>query len=1041
MLLAVALVATGCTTSAEDLAVEAETEKTSTPIGAVDAGPLAALQDLWIVARLQAVGADGSTSDVLDAVAAELADAADAAVPLTEELAFRPVPSLAPRMVSATGAPRDGVEVVAGLLEVSDDGRATYEIDAAVPASTLAVIASAGPDAVHVTTGDLLGLDIFDLAALAGVDTLLVDHVFAQSQAAGPDQEESPTDDPVALLAERWQAGRVVVGAPAEGPDTAAAMLVGVPLQRTDTLVATTVSWQPEADAAVVRPVAMTTARSTSSDPSVAPDRSAIPVLSAGPGARLQPIFGGEGGSGGGFLPAKAHKPLLMTALFEVACIAFGAAMTGGAGVVVAVVMCTAISAAGAFPTVFELIDDNLPGPEPEPRCEWPCGRSSGDPHLSTFQGRPFTIQAAGEFLAARAPDHLELQVRMRPLNASVAVNSAVALTLGDAQVTIDIDGAALVAVDGQPALTGEFEVLDLGDGAGLQRHGPVVVATWPDGSSLWVRARAGSIDYVLDLTEAAASEVTGLHGDGDGRLIAAGAGEVQVDVEHAELLRYADTWRITDAESLFDRSPGTSTATWTDLDFPSAPVTMGILDPAARERATVICRAAGLIGIHLDNCILDVASSGDASFATSARELQRLVDPEAPAPVLEGFYGDGPGGVGQTLDGEVDVAALAWLRDDVRPLGPRGSSAGLELLVAPEVVLAARPEATISGPRDLLALDRSDGSTRWELAAIADCDPVVTSDGVVVALLEDGTLVSVDAPTGTVLDRLEDQGPVGIGCGSGLRAGDDGVVLRPVLGFGTALRASGLRAYDTRDELSLRWERSFASDHLATALGANGGVYVIAEREEGARLQRLDAATGATQAAIDLDLGLMPGAGVLAEGVLVALPDDRVGVLGVDTGTGRVARMVAVRDTGAQLAVVWDVVPGAELGSDRGFLRARVLEERSLVGWVGDGLVALDLADGSLRWSTRVSSFENNRGAITVDQDGTIVVAPFGGALLDALDAGGAPSWQLETIDGLEGISQVGPVVDGRLFLATNFARDTGQEGPGVVAIDVVGR
>ena len=1047
LLLILALVATSCTFSAEDVAVDAEGEKPSETADELAVGPLAALQDLWILARMQAVSADGTTTDVLDAVVAELDPLADAAMPLVEELAFRPVAALAPRMVTATGAPRDSVEVVAGLLEVTEAGRATYDVDTGLPASTLAVIASAGPDDVHVTTGDLLGLDIFDLEALAGVDTVLVDHVFGQSRAPGTGQVETPTADPVALLAERWQDGRVIIGAPDGAPDdgpddaaddrpeTAAALFVGVPLQRVDTLVATPVSWQPEAEATVVRPAALRPDVSASAVPAATPDTAATP------GHELRTVVSGEGGSSG-FLPAKAQKQLLMVALFEVACIAFGAVISYGAGVVVAAAMCTAISAIGVGYTVMDLLDENTPGDEPEAECEWPCARSSGDPHLSTFQGDAFTIQAAGEFIAARAPDVLELQVRRRPLNASAAVNSAVALTLGGSRVSIDTDAEVLVRVDGEPALTGEFDLLDLGDGASLQRHGAVILARWPDGSSLWVRARLGSIDYALDLTETAATEVTGLHGTGDGRLVTADGRAAEVDVPHDELLRTADTWRITDAQSLFDRAPGTSTATWTDLDFPAAPVTLASLDPTARERASVICRAAGLIDVHLDNCILDVASSGDASFATSARELQRLVDPDAPPPALDGFYDTAPAVSDDSADGEVDVAALAWLRDDVRPLGARGGTAGLELVVTAGIVLSVSPAAALTAPADLVALDASDGSTRWELAELAVCDPVVTSDGLVVALLANGDLVSVDPATGAQLHRLPDQGPTGQGCGSGLRAADDGVVLRPMLGFGTARNASALRAYDTRQELTLRWERQFDEDQLATALGVHGEVYVIGDRAGTAQLQQLDATTGATRAALDLDLNLASGIGALAEGVLVALPDRSVGVLGTDAGNSSVARFIAVRDSGSALSVAWDVVPGAELGSDRGFERVRVLENRSLlVGWVGDGLVALDLADGALRWATRVSSFQNNSGAITVDGDGQIVVATFGGALLEALDADGAPRWQVEEISGIDGISQVGPIVDGRLFLTASFARDSGLEGSGVVAIDVTGR
>ena len=86
----------------------------------------------------------------------------------------------------------------------------------------------------------------------------------------------------------------------------------------------------------------------------------------------------------------------------------------------------------------------------------------------------------------------------------------------------------------------------------------------------------------------------------------------------------YVNSWRISNAESLFDYGPGETTETFTDLTYPDAPATPQTLPPAARASATATCNLFGLTTPELlDACIVDVGLTGDADFANDAADAQ----------------------------------------------------------------------------------------------------------------------------------------------------------------------------------------------------------------------------------------------------------------------------------------------------------------------------------------------------------------------------------------------------------------------------------
>ncbi|WP_041779865.1 hypothetical protein [Allocoleopsis franciscana] len=124
-------------------------------------------------------------------------------------------------------------------------------------------------------------------------------------------------------------------------------------------------------------------------------------------------------------------------------------------------------------------------------------------------------------------------------------------------------------------------------------------------------------------------------------------AEKIFFDVVYKE---FGDSWRISQAESLFDYPPGKDTGTFTNRSFPNSYLSLNSLLPPQIRKAEEICRQAGVESELMDGCIFDVGQTGDASFAKSAanalldtakdRLLQELGNkiPVPPLPVPGGI-------------------------------------------------------------------------------------------------------------------------------------------------------------------------------------------------------------------------------------------------------------------------------------------------------------------------------------------------------------------------------------------------------------------
>ncbi len=303
-----------------------------------------------------------------------------------------------------------------------------------------------------------------------------------------------------------------------------------------------------------------------------------------------------------------------------------------------------------------------------------------GDPHLHNVDGQSYDFQAAGEFVLLRDREGMEIQTRQTPvetpppvtdgysgLTACVSLNTAVAARVGRHRVSFQaFNDRFRLLVDGKPSqLTldgielGEHRVsgFDVGGNLAMRidyANGTVVTATplrW-DSYGIWY----------LDVSVTHTSGTEGIIGRIPKTswlpLLPSGENlgprpENLYDRYVALYQTFANAWRVTDETSMFWYGPGTSTETFTDRDWPHPPVqsthvegrfvegrpgTVACkvkagfakpLKPITKqitiEKAKEICQAATHGGPLFANCVFDVATTGDPTFARGYALIHQL--------------------------------------------------------------------------------------------------------------------------------------------------------------------------------------------------------------------------------------------------------------------------------------------------------------------------------------------------------------------------------------------------------------------------------
>jgi hypothetical protein len=285
-----------------------------------------------------------------------------------------------------------------------------------------------------------------------------------------------------------------------------------------------------------------------------------------------------------------------------------------------------------------------------------------------------YDFQGAGEYLLVSSSDgEVIVQARQEPWRGSnfVSVNTAVAMQVSGDRVGVHLDRSPNLYVNGQPTslIAGPLYLPNGGKVfrvAGSSRTQYLV--EWPNGFLAGVKVSSSYLDIGVAKPPELESTFGGILGNLNG------IAEDDAFLRDGNVLprripfptlygAFGNGWRISQSESLFDYDPGTTTETFTLLDFPQGVFTADDLEPAVYESARLVCEAAGITDpILLTDCILDVAVTGESEFTESG------VDSAQPEIGLE---------VVQIVNGGFDRNAEGWFWKNINSEGGWKSTGG----------------------------------------------------------------------------------------------------------------------------------------------------------------------------------------------------------------------------------------------------------------------------------------------------------------------------------------------------------------------------
>jgi subtilisin family serine protease len=252
-------------------------------------------------------------------------------------------------------------------------------------------------------------------------------------------------------------------------------------------------------------------------------------------------------------------------------------------------------------------------------------GTSDGDTHITTVNGIHYDFQAAGEFVALRDANGMEIQTRQTsvPSAPSVSVNTAIAARVGQHRVSwqpnisgVPDPSGLQLRVDSVVTAISE-NGLDLGYGGRIMKSaaGDGIEIHFPDGTALLATATwwAGQNQWYLNVHVFHTPAKEGIMGT--------------IEPDSWSQPEFAATWGVTNETSLFDYAPGLSTNTFAISSVPQdqiPPINSEVLALAQRVCESMVDPALADLN-RLADCAFDIAVTRDPIFAKSHRLAQRI--------------------------------------------------------------------------------------------------------------------------------------------------------------------------------------------------------------------------------------------------------------------------------------------------------------------------------------------------------------------------------------------------------------------------------
>jgi Ca2+-binding RTX toxin-like protein len=256
--------------------------------------------------------------------------------------------------------------------------------------------------------------------------------------------------------------------------------------------------------------------------------------------------------------------------------------------------------------------------------ADWRNGWTFGDPHLTTLDGLQYDFQAVGEFIFAEstAGAPLTIQIRTEAAGPVVSATTAIATKMGSDRVTYDVHTNNLAVNGISVSIDPNVGHIDVGGGKIYLSPEGVYQIVYPDNHTYFFFADQGDfLDINLALDPIRAGQVRGLVGDFNGSTsndFALRNGTVLGDtLSYTDLYgSYANSWRITQSESLLDYGAGQSTATFTNTSFPSQQITLDQFPIELVNAAMARALAAGITNPALQqSAVLDFLLTGDSAY------------------------------------------------------------------------------------------------------------------------------------------------------------------------------------------------------------------------------------------------------------------------------------------------------------------------------------------------------------------------------------------------------------------------------------------